>query len=126
MAQHRPKTHDTSELEPVAEEKQVDYRRVMRQITSRALKAAAIDGEMEIDEELHEIIQTLEERLAQIGRKAFIAWPEFPQLLIAYGKAFIAQGKRMKQLSSMPESGRWLRRSNSVEEWKRSLTGPER
>jgi len=122
MSQHRPKPEDTSAPEPPAEEKADVYRRIMKQITSKALKAAAIDGEMEIDEELHEIIQTLEDRLSQVGRKAFIAWPEFPQLLIAYGKALIKQGKRMKQLSPMPESGRWLRRSNSVEEWQRSLT----
>jgi hypothetical protein len=122
MSQHRPKLQDPNEPAPAEqEEKKVDYRRVIKQITSRALKAAAIDGEMEIDEELHEIIETLKSRVDQIERKKFITWSEFPELLIAYGKAFIAQGKRMKTLPAMPEHGRPLRRFNSVEDWHRSL-----
>lgn len=125
MSQHRPKPQESGA--PAEEDTKAYYsRNVSKQITSKALKAAAIEGEIEIDEELSEIYQTLKDRLAQIRRKAFVARPEFPERLIAYGKAFVAQGERMARLPLMPEQGRPLRKFSSAEEWRRELTESEK
>jgi hypothetical protein len=122
MSNHRPKPAETLSrtLEP---EQLITPRDIFKQITRKALKTAAIEGEIEIDSELTEIDQTLKTRIAQIERKSHIAWPGFPERLIAHGKALIEQGKRMTRLPPMPEQGRPApRKFNSPEEWQRSLT----
>jgi hypothetical protein len=90
-------------------------------ISSRRLKLEAMRGEIDIDEELAEIGETLETRLAQIGRKSHIAWGKFPARLIAHGQRLIEQGERMAKLSPMPTKNPPLCKFNSPQEWQRSL-----
>jgi hypothetical protein len=90
-------------------------------INPKLLKLEAVRREIDIDQELAAIEETLETRLAQIRRKSHIAWQKFPARLLAHGKRLIEQGKRMAKLSPMPTKSRPLRKFNSPQEWQRSL-----
>ena len=95
--------------------------KILKAVSPKVLKMAAVRGEIEIDQELAAIEETLEIRLAQIKRKSHIAWPGFPTRLIAHGEALIGQGKRMRELSPMPTEDRPLRKFNSPQEWRQNL-----
>jgi hypothetical protein len=90
-------------------------------INPRLLKLEAMRGEIDIDQELASIEETLETILAQVGRKSHIVWQKFSARLIAHGKRLIEQGARMAKLPPMPTKSRPLRRFNSPQEWQQSL-----
>jgi hypothetical protein len=124
MSVHRPKPAETSPPPPVPELVPA-FRKIFNQITPRELKAAAIEGEVDIDSELHAMIETLEVRIAQIRRKEYRAWSKFPEKLKALALELLKQSRRMTDLPPMPTESSRLRKFNSTEEWKQSLTEPE-
>jgi hypothetical protein len=120
---HRPGTDDRSAKADSEEQQHAvkrSFREIMREISPAALRETAIQGEMDLLDEL-------ETRLAQIRRKSHVAWYRFPELLVAYsqtlfeyGAALVEQGNRIAKLPDMPRKSRPLRKFNDVDEWKES------
>jgi hypothetical protein len=64
-------------------------REILREISPANLHRCLGDAQAGIDAQLRGIIE-------QISRQKDVAWPEFPDALIAHGRAFIAEGERLR------------------------------